>query len=426
MLMNIRKKRFQAGVAVVYFSLVLSFLMGFFMLAANTGRLVYHKMKLQSSVDLAAYSGAAVQASYLGSDSENSIKRINAKIQQRYVKLLDDIKALTYPVAVLVATNGMTGYYRDPVSCAIQCQEANTASLFQVLLLYEKASRDIQKEHQKVRRILQQLPEKIRGAVEETMRLNMPQFDLSGKLLGSSVSPATRELSEIMQPSAITQEQLKNAILTFSSEQGAYLANVVSSVPHTVPFLGPFCINETDGLNMAPQFYCPVNGIALPPGTLGGASLAFSNLMTFIGSQGAAPGGTSIDKISGRDDSALRLHFIENPHRPQAFVTVAAEYYPSESFMNLDNSSGGSVFNRRPRLAAVSAAEPFGTLLAANDSLPFGVRISGLRKLLLDPRMQSVKEDYQGLFDYFKFIGPKDDRGESIESAEETIKRFLH
>ncbi|MGA0164672.1 MAG: TadE/TadG family type IV pilus assembly protein, partial [Bdellovibrionota bacterium] len=238
MLMKIRKKRFQAGVAVVYFSLVLSFLMGFFMLAANTGRLVYHKMRLQSSVDLAAYSGAAVQASYLGSDSENSIKRINAKIQGHYRKLLEEIQALTYPVAQSVTSQGFIGF-GDPYTCSVACLSANSASLNDVLEYYRKASRDIQREHQKVRRILQQLPEKIRGAVEETMKINMPQFDLSGKLLGSTDSPATRELSEIMQPSALTQEELKNAILTFSSEQGAYLANVVSSVPHMVPYLNP-------------------------------------------------------------------------------------------------------------------------------------------------------------------------------------------
>ncbi|MGA0164379.1 MAG: hypothetical protein ACO3LE_09100, partial [Bdellovibrionota bacterium] len=204
-----------------------------------------------------------------------------------------------------------------------------------------------------------------------------------------------------------------------------YLANVVSSVPHMVPYLNPLCVNATAGQNQKPQYYCPVNNSPAIEGDTNGPFSALSALQLFIGAS-IKSGGQQLRMIALDDDSALRLHFIENPHRPQAFVTVAAEYYPSESFMNLDNSSGGSVFNRRPRLAAVSAAEPFGTLLAANDSLPFGVRISGLRKLLLDPRMQSVKDDYQGLFDYFKFIGPKDDRGESIESAEETIKRFLH
>ncbi|MGA0164540.1 MAG: pilus assembly protein TadG-related protein, partial [Bdellovibrionota bacterium] len=85
---HFKKRSSERAVAVVYFALIFSFLMGFLMLAANTGRLVYHKMKLQSSVDLAAYAGASVQAAYLGSESPDSIKQINAKIMDHYIDLL--------------------------------------------------------------------------------------------------------------------------------------------------------------------------------------------------------------------------------------------------------------------------------------------------------------------------------------------------
>ncbi len=415
----LKKSRRQKGVAIVYFALIFSFLMGFLMLAANTGRLVYHKMKLQTSVDLAAYAGASVQAAYLGSDSAESIKQINSKIMDHYVNLLSRLDSrLEVPWRVLPM-------FPDWYGCVAFCETANLVNAQYIVSHYHRARDLIQEEHTKVRRILQQLPEAVRGAVEETMRLNMPEFDLDGRLLGAFDAPATRDLSELMRPTGFSNEEPKNAVLTFSSPKGAYLSTVVAGVPHSFPEFGPVCYNFWQETTNPPLYYCTVNG-AGAGGTWRGLAAASDALLAGLAGGRASGNKASVTAIDRFEKNALRLYFIENPHRPQPFVTVAAEYYPKESFMNLDNSAGGSVFNRRPRLAAVSAAEPFGTLLASRNNLPFGVRLAGIRKLLLDPRVSSVRDDFEDLFRYIEFIGPKDDRGENIESAEETLKRFLH
>lgn len=416
---HFKKKSSERAVAVVYFALIFSFLMGFLMLAANTGRLVYHKMKLQSSVDLAAYAGASVQASYLGSESPESIKHINAKIMDHYIDLLAELDSgLDYPVKVLPT-------FPELASCVAACTAANLVNSKYIVNKYHRARDLIQLEHAKVRRILQQMPEAVRAAVEETMRLNMPEFDLEGRFSGAFDEPATRELEDLLKPSGLKEEDPKNAILTFSSQKGAYLANVVAGVPHSFPYFGPACFDSQRGTSNFPEWYCTVNGFGVG-GTWQGLVLAIGALAQGLAGGQFSLNRGSVSEIAGMNDNALRLFFIEDPHRPQPFVTVAAEYYPKESFMNLDNPTGGSAFNRRPRLAAVSAAEPFGTLLAAQDYTSFGVKLSGIRKLLLDPRISKVRGDFEDAFKYFEFIGPKDDKGQNIETAEETLKRFLH
>ena len=96
--------------------------------------------------------------------------------------------------------------------------------------------------------------------------------------------------------------------------------------------------------------------------------------------------------------------------------------------MNLENSLGakGSLFPKRTRLVALSLAEPFGGSLALSEYSVFGVRLAGIRKVLLDPRVAPVKTDYGDLWKYMEFLSPTDVNGQKKETAEQVIKRFLH
>jgi hypothetical protein len=96
--------------------------------------------------------------------------------------------------------------------------------------------------------------------------------------------------------------------------------------------------------------------------------------------------------------------------------------------MNVENSlaSSGSLFPKSTKLMAIAAAEPYGGDLATQAANQFGVRLQSIRKLLLDPRMSAVKDDYPNLYEYFGTVGPRDADGQPLESPHETIKRFLH
>src|SRR5688572_18352393 len=114
MIITRNKKR---GVALIYFALTIGVILGFLMMIANTGLLVYQKIRLQTAVDLAAYSAASVQASYLGNGSsgEESIRAINKKIIERYGELVD--KDLRFGSRVPMPMG-----FPDPYSCALACQ----------------------------------------------------------------------------------------------------------------------------------------------------------------------------------------------------------------------------------------------------------------------------------------------------------------
>lgn len=417
--MRIRRSKTRA-VALIYFTLIFGLLLGFTMLITNTGLIIYQKIRLQSAVDMAAYAGASVQAAYFGGhgSGEESIKAINGKIQERYFKLLRDLQFGS--VAPFV-----TGF-RDPGTCAVACQAANFANAQHVLNIYHRAISDIEGYHAQVRRILEQLPKATQEAVEETLRLNIP--DLEIRAMGP-LSETTNVLAEVLSGNSNNIfEKKKNAVLTFQSKKVAYLANVVSGVPHTFTYFGPACFDLYAHTTYAPHYYCTVNGA----GVGGTASGYMAALVAYTRGQagGEASGNIGhIKKISSIESNAIRLHFVEDAYKPRPFVVVAAEWYPDTgTYMNLENSfgAGGSLFSKRTRLAAVSAAEPFGATLASNEAQPFGVRLAGIRKLLLDPRVHLVKPDYQEVFDYMEFIGPRDENGRTVESGEDVIRRFLH
>ncbi len=282
-------------------------------------------------------------------------------------------------------------------------------------------------KHDQVRRILQQLPKAMQKAAEATVRLNVPELAISEGALSDFGSATTNDASEIMGQNfqSLTQER-KNAVLTFSSSKGAYLANVVGSVPHTMMYFGPTCADACwDPESCPPMWYCTVNGQGLSgkPVGLAQALGAYSLGREGIGNIG------KLDKLADLDASAIPIHFIENPYAPKPFAVVAADWFPKGgTFMNLENSLGakGSLFPKRTRLVAVSLAEPFGGSFAKNEVMPFGVRLAGIRKTLLDPRLEAVKDDYGDLWNYMKFLGPKGPNGQQQEAAEDVIKRFLH
>ncbi len=157
------------------------------------------------------------------------------------------------------------------------------------------------------------------------------------------------------------------------------------------------------------------------------ASVAFARaiaLPEFSGNIGHIP------SIADSGAHALRLQFVPNVHKPSPFAVVSAEWNPENgTFMNMENSLGakGSLFPKATRLVAVAAAEPFGGNLASLDSEnQFGVKLQSIRRTLLDPRMTLVRDDYPDLYEYFSTLGPRDEKGELMETAHETIRRFLH
>ncbi len=432
-----RSRETESGIAVIFVAAVFGLLLGFFMMVANTGLLIYQKIRLQTAVDLGAYSAASVQASYLGNaaSGEDSILGMNQKIIARYGDLLDDLQfgtAAPWPVG-----------FPEPISCMAACQAANIANGMRVASLYEGASKDLEEMRAKVAAMLAQLPEASRKAAEQTIKLNIPELDVDGGRLGGLDSETTNEASDIASEfkSGIDAEganprssRKKNAVLSFSSKKGIYLANVVASVPHSFAYFGPACFDLNYEMGSAtrtgpPSFYCTVNGAGFPGGAGGfmAASVAFARaiaLPEFSGNIGHIP------SIADSGAHALRLQFVPNVHKPSPFAVVSAEWNPENgTFMNMENSLGakGSLFPKATRLVAVAAAEPFGGNLASLDSEnQFGVKLQSIRRTLLDPRMTLVRDDYPDLYEYFSTLGPRDEKGELMETAHETIRRFLH
>ena len=428
MRIKFKKNKSQRGVALLYFAMIVGVMLGFLMLVVNTGMLIYQKIRLQTAVDLAAYAGASVQASYLGNKSsgEQSIKAINLKIFKRYIDLLNEEKfgsVAPWPFG-----------FPDPGSCAAACMAASLANGQHAADLYKKAAADMEQYRQEITAILNQLPKVTQAVAEETLKLNIPDLAVDGGGLDANTSNSASEVIRAAQDStgnALSKK--KNAVLSFSSDKGMYLANVVAAVPHTFAYFGPMCFDKYQNMSMAPEFYCAVNGSGAPGGPEGfnSAAQAFANALTekFNPMGGGNIG--NINKISDPNTRAIRLQFIQNPHRPDPFFMVAAEWYPENgAFLNIENSLGaqGSLFPKQTRLVAVAAAEPFGgDLVRTKSDITFGVRLQAIRKVLLDPRIAAVKSDYPNLFDYMTSLSPKDNDGKPIDkTAEDTIKRFLH
>ena len=408
----------------MFFTLIFAVFLGFTLMVINTALLVYQKIRLQSAVDLASYAGASVQASYLGNQSsgEYSIKAMNNKIEERYFQLL---KQMDFGTLVPLPMG-----FPDPISCAVACQAANLINGDHAVRLYRNAVSDIQDYHDQIRAIKMQLPEAARKAAEQTLALNIPELALESQGgFGSAGSKTTNEVSKIIQSGGSQNifGDKQNAVLTFTSDKGMYLANAVGPVPHSFVYYGPACFD------LLPDpteqfFYCTANGAGAGGGPSG---LAMANLAVLRGKMGGPYSGNigRIKSIADMGSNAIRLQLVEDVFRPQPSVVVAAEWYPSSAqqanFENPYDEKEG-LFPDKVKLVSVSAAEPFGTSLISNYGDPFGVRLQGLRKVLLDPRMDLVKEDYNQVFEYMRSLGPTDKDGEPAETAEETIRRFMH
>lgn len=418
---NYQEKQNRA-IALIFFLLVFGLTLSFTMVVLNTGMIVYQKMRLQSATDLAAYAGASVQAAYLGNETsgQDSLTAINDRIIRRYIKLLEDINMEPNKVVPMVPT--------VPVSmagCIAACQAANLAVSNRAVSIYRSALADIELEHEKARRLLEQLPPAVRAVMEKTMALNIPELDLSEGPFGG----ATNNLQEIVEnPLGNLSGDPRNINMAFTSERGMYLSNVVAGVPHRIVYFGPVCRNANLGANIVPLYYCTVNGQGAQGGPTG-YSMAIAALARGI--MGGEMSGNigQVSKIAKESSRAVKLQFIEDPHKPEPFVVAAAEWFPKTGqSLNFEKTFGarGKLIPEYTRLGAVSAAQPFGGFLANQQVTPFGVRLAPIRKLLLDPRMNAVREDFGGLYDYMQYVGPKDEYGNDIESVEETIRRFLH
>jgi len=419
------------GVAAIFFILVFGVLLGFFMVILNTGVLVYQKIRLQSSVDLAAYAAASVQASYLGNDAsgEASIRGINARIMERYGRMLNDLQfgnVAVWPVLI-----------PEYITCMALCQAANLMNGARAKSIYDSAVSDIEQLRAEAQAILEKLPEAARKAAEETLKLNIPDLSIQSTGLEALMSGTTNEAQDLIQEAQRVDsdednpQQKKNAVLTFTSDKGMYLANVVAAVPHSFAYFGPACgdlyFGKPDIPGMTPRYYCTVNGAGFPGGVFG-VSLAMAALARSYVRESSGNIG-NLSSINDSDAAAIRLFFVQNPHKPDPFAVVAAEWYPKNgTFMNLENSLGatGSIFPKSTKLMAIAAAEPFGGDLTTQGLSQFGVRLQSIRKLLLDPRMSEVKDDYPHLYEYFGSVGPRGPDGQPLESSRETIKRFLH
>lgn len=429
--MKINLRNQKRGVAVIFFAMIFGVLLAFSVIVVNTGMLVYQKIRLQSAVDLASYAGASVQAYFLGNEDisdldnmgfeeqRNSLIEINRQIKDRYFQLMNN--EMTFGSVIPVVPMGFT----DPVACEMACRSMNFANVQEAVETYEEAFSDIQTKHEQVRTILAQMPEAARKAAEETIRLNIPELEVDDGSFSPGGNAAINRVDELIDANT----HPGNAVLSFSSDQGMYLANVLGSVPHNFAYFGR-CHNANEGVSAQPNYFCSVNGAGMP----GQAGLALANAELAAVRNSANAGEfhsrnqAVIRDIADPERGALPLHFIQDPHMPSPFFVSAAEWFPENgSFFNLDSlGSNNKLFPEQTRLAAVSAAEAFGGTLATDEFMPFGTRLQGIRRLLLDPRVMSVRADYQGLFDYMEFIGPRDEDGEKVETADEVIRRFLH
>lgn len=424
------------AVAMIFYLMIVGFVLSFLMMVVNTGMIIHQKMKLQASVDLAAYAGASVQASYFGNaqsfEGEESIVSINNKIMGEYQQLIEDINEKPQnasPPPIL---------FPDPASCSASCVIFNKRVGDRAVEIYDRHRDNILKEHAKVKKILKDLPEKIQEAAEATMAMNIPELDVNGNGPGGFGGSATNNPATVMGQATYDDSALdnkRNAVLTFSSDKGAYLANVVGSVPHSLVYYGignacvPWQVTCATTGYVPILWYCPVNGQGgsfIPQANCG--QIGFTQYLMAVGAWQLAQEGIGnigqIPKLNS-SDSAIPLQVIENPHRPKPFTVVAAEWYPENgSFMNMENSLGatGSLFPKQTRLAAVSLAQPFGSSFARFDRV-FGVRLAGIRKNLLDPTTVEYQEDYGDLFPYMQSLAP---HYSPNESAEQVIQRFLH
>ncbi len=417
------------GVAMIFFVLVFGLLLGFFMLIANTGMLIYQKVRLQTAVDLASYAAAAVQASYLGNraSGEESISSINYEIMERYQKLLADLQNQQWaPWPNMIAIPGAAG----AVACASLCNAANYGNAKIVEGIYKSAAADMDQLRQKAIRIMEQLPEAARKAAEATLKANIPELAVDDGDAVSRLASSTTNKWEDVTKTNTPLDKKKNAVLGFTSEKGLYLANIVAAVPHAFPYYGPYCFNQIliDNQGQPNLWYCTVNGAGYPPGEQGYKSARLAYAKSFAPLINGNVG--TVASISDTRSNAIRLNFVQNHHRPGPFFVSAAEWYPENgSLMNLENSLGakGSLFPQRTRLVALSAAEPFGSDLAMGGTASsFGVRLQSIRKLLLDPRMALVKPDFPGLYEYMESLSPKNREGKPTEKSETVIRRFLH
>ena len=82
-LLALRKAKKEHGQATIFVATLIATFLLFFMFVANTGLLVHAKINLQNAADLAAYSGAAVQARQL-----THISYLNYEMRRQYKKFL--------------------------------------------------------------------------------------------------------------------------------------------------------------------------------------------------------------------------------------------------------------------------------------------------------------------------------------------------
>lgn len=428
----------QRGVVLVFFLMIFAVLLAFLMVIGNTGLIIYQKIRLQSAVDLAAYAGASVQASYLGNQSSgaDSIQNLNFEVFKRYQNLIKDlqkVKATAWPN--MIGIPGPAGL----AACVAMCNAANYATSKQVEMIYKSAAKDMEGLRNRMVKILEELPKASREAAEATLRLNIPELAVSGSDAASSYfGDTTNDVNQVVSAGKNSSplSKKKNAVLGFSSEKGLYLASVVAPVPHTFVYFGlvgagcfPWLQSDASANYQPNYWYCAVNGTGYPGGQKGynGAALAYAR--SFVPDSAYSGNVGTIATISDSKRAAIRLQFIQNHNRPDPFFVSAAEWYPKDGmFMNLENSMGkyGNLFPKQTRLVAVSAAEPFGGSLALNDGRPYGTRLQSIRKLLLDPRMLPVRSDFPGLFEYMESLAPVDNTGRPSEKADDVIRRFLH
>jgi hypothetical protein len=296
---------------------------------------------------------------------------------------------------------------------------------------YKQAAADIEVYRKQILRILAQLPKASRQAAEATLGANIQDLKIETEGLAALGGDTTDDISKVVQSANGGGDVLgkkKNAVLSFESEKGLYLANIVAPVPHAFAYFGPMCYNLYAGEVHSAYWFCSVNGQGYHgPTGYQAAALAFGKV--FLSQMNGNIG--QVGKIfqNSLDTSAIRLQYILNPHRPDPSFTVAAEWYPPNgSFANLENSLGasGNLFPKQTRLVAVASAEPFGGNLINPSLNIFGVRLQSIRKVLLDPRLRANQADYPNLFKYFETLGPLDDSGRPTASGEEVIQKFLH
>ena len=220
-----QSKKTQSGQVLIFFMLLLTFIMIMFAYVINVSELVHYKIKLQSTTDTAAYSGASALAYYLSSGGspdgyEQSIAMINRQIMNMYIQLRNDITlAQCSPGAVSDAGLNCYPGYEARTAITMNCDWNSTflsrddpylvsgiVARQSIDKYVEKYNLDVQNAHNKIKSIAGLARKQAEKIARETIQSNIKNL-------------SDDEIIALIPPIEFYEEQPPDLISTFYTPQ---------------------------------------------------------------------------------------------------------------------------------------------------------------------------------------------------------------